>query len=114
MTKERQVLSLARDSVGAADCAFIGGPEPGSFRAGRRIAPSGENDMRILGVFALDEKNVPLTRRAPRAHWQKTLTVFVVVVSASGTSIAQGHDRDRDRDDAFLPSPVRVVSTVPA
>lgn len=70
--------------------------------------------MRILGVFALDEKNVPLARRAAMSRWQKTLTVFVVVIGASGTGIAQDHDRDHDRDDAFLPSPVRVVSTVPA
>jgi len=65
--------------------------------------------MRILRIFAFDEKTVPLARRGAMAGWQKTLTVVVIVVGASEIGIAQGHDRE----DAFLPSPVRSVSTVP-
>jgi hypothetical protein len=39
-----------------------------------------------------------------------TLAALAVLAYATGTALAQHHDRD----DAFLPSPVRVVSTVPA
>ena len=65
--------------------------------------------MRIPGAFTLMEAAMPTPRREMLAGWQKTLTILVFVIGATSIGIAQDHDRD----DAFLPSPVRTVSTVP-
>jgi hypothetical protein len=42
-------------------------------------------------------------------RWRKTLAAAMLLASATGIGIAQDHDNDA----AFLPSPVRTVSTVP-
>ena len=56
------------------------------------------------------ELSVPTPRRGSLARWPITLTTLALLTGAAITGIAQGHDRD----DAFLPSPVRSASTVPA
>jgi len=43
------------------------------------------------------------------ARWLKALTIIVLLAGAAGVGVAQQHDEDA----AFLPSPVRSVSTVP-
>lgn len=48
--------------------------------------------------------------RGAMAGWQKTFTAFALLACATGIASAEHHDRD----DAFLPSPVVTVSTVPA
>jgi len=65
--------------------------------------------MRNYESFAQSETNVPMLRRGIMPRWQRTLTAVVLMASATGIGVAQDHDRD----DAFLPSPVRSVSTVP-
>lgn len=56
------------------------------------------------------EPSVSTPRRGGLTRWPITLTTFALLTGAAITGIAQGHDRD----DAFLPSPVRSTSTVPA
>jgi hypothetical protein len=69
--------------------------------------------MRIHASFVQLEKNMPMLRRRTMPGLQKTLTVAALMACSTGIGVAQDHFRDRDRDDAFLPSPVRSVSTVP-
>jgi len=57
------------------------------------------------------EDSVPTLRSGSLPRWRITLVVLTLLAGATGTGVAQG--RDHDRDDAFLPSPVRSVSTVP-
>ena len=56
------------------------------------------------------EPSVSTPRRGGLTRWPITLTTFALLTGAAITGIAQSHDRD----DAFLPSPVRSTSTVPA
>jgi hypothetical protein len=56
------------------------------------------------------EPSVPTPRRGSLTRWCITVTAFALLTGATGIGVAQGHDRD----DAFLPNPVRSVSTVPA
>ncbi len=49
-----------------------------------KVAPSGENDMRILATFVFDAKNVPPVHRRVLTGWQKTLMVVVVVAGSNG------------------------------
>jgi len=56
------------------------------------------------------ESSVSTPRRGSLTRWCITLTAFALLTGATVTGVAQGHDSD----DAFLPSPVRSASTVPA
>src|ERR1035438_3559097 len=66
--------------------------------------------MRIREFLAQRETAAPAPRRKTMTGWRKTLTVATLLASATGIGIAQDHDGDA----AFLPSPVRTVSTTPA
>jgi hypothetical protein len=65
--------------------------------------------MRIHESFAQRETNAPILRRRSMTGWRKALTATTLLATATGMVLAQHHDSD----DAFLPSPVRDVSTVP-
>ena len=66
--------------------------------------------MRIYESFAHRGTDGPVLRQGSMTGWRKTLTAVTLLASAAGIGLAQHHDRD----DAFLPSPVRSVSTVPS
>jgi hypothetical protein len=65
--------------------------------------------MRTHKSFLHREIDAPLLRQGSRTGWSKTLTAVTLLVCANGVGLAQNHDSD----EAFLPSPVRSVSTVP-
>ena len=65
--------------------------------------------MRINDSFLHSKSDVPLLRQGNMTGWSKTFTAVTLLVCATGMGLAQHHDSD----DAFLPSPVRSVSTVP-
>ncbi|HMH13137.1 MAG TPA: hypothetical protein VK578_08520 [Edaphobacter sp.] len=65
--------------------------------------------MRIHESFAR-ETDSPMHPRGTIAGWRKAVTAATLLACATGISLAQRHDND----DAFLPSPVRTVSTVPS
>lgn len=65
--------------------------------------------MRIHNSFAHCEMNGSTLCSPQMARWLKTVTAFVLLAGAAGTGLAQHGDEDA----AFLPSPVRSVSTVP-
>jgi len=67
--------------------------------------------MRIHKSFAQFETDGSTLCRPQVARWLRTVTAIVLLAGAAGTGLAQ--HRDRDDDAAFLPSPVRSVSTVP-
>jgi hypothetical protein len=56
------------------------------------------------------EPRVSTLRRGSFTRWPITLAALALLAGATGISAAQEHDSD----DAFLPSPVRSASTVPA
>ena len=60
-------------------------------------------------IFQL-EADPPILRRSNRTGWRSALTVVTLLASATGIGLAQHHDSE----DAFLPSPVRSVTTIPA
>lgn len=61
--------------------------------------------MRIYESFAREIHSI-----GTMAGWRKVMSVVTLLASATGISLAQYNDSDT----AFLPSPVRTVSTVPA
>jgi hypothetical protein len=65
--------------------------------------------MRIDESFVQRETDVPILRRSSMTGWRKTVAALTLVASATGMGLAQQHDSD----DAFLPSSVRSVSTIP-
>ncbi|MGA3009156.1 MAG: hypothetical protein ABSD72_02730 [Terracidiphilus sp.] len=65
--------------------------------------------MRINELLSNCEIDAPVLRPKSVAGWRKALTAAILLASATGICFAQWHDAD----DAFLPSPVRTVSTVP-
>ena len=65
--------------------------------------------MRICESIAPRLTNELEPRRAIMTRRRKTLAAAMLLASATGIGIAQDHDNDA----AFLPSPVRTVSTVP-
>jgi hypothetical protein len=66
------------------------------------------NDMRIYESLSYPGNDVSV-RDQRKAGWRKILVAVTLLTSATGIGLAQHHDSD----DAFLPSPVRSVSTVP-
>ena len=66
------------------------------------------NDMRIYESLSYPG-NDGSVRDQRKAGWRKILVAVTLLTSATGIGLAQHHDSD----DAFLPSPVRSVSTVP-
>ncbi len=66
--------------------------------------------MQIHESFAKFEMSGPMTRRGSLTCWGFALTGAMLLVSTPVICLAQGIDTD----DAFLPSPVRTVSTVPS
>jgi hypothetical protein len=66
------------------------------------------NDMRIYESLSYPGNDVSV-RDQRKAGWRKMLVAVTLLTSATGIGLAQHHDSD----DAFLPSPVRSVSTVP-
>ena len=64
--------------------------------------------MRIHESLAR-EIDSPMHPRGTITGWRKSVTAFTLLACATGICLAQ-HDNDKD---AFLPSPVRTVSTVP-
>lgn len=66
--------------------------------------------MRIHKTFFQVERDAPMLRRRCMNCWRETLTTVTLLAVATGMCVAQ----HQDGDDAFLPSPVRSVSTVPA
>jgi hypothetical protein len=65
--------------------------------------------MRIHEPLVQTEPERAILRQQRRTGWRKTLATLTLLASATGIGLAQ-----HDRDDAFLPSPVRTVSTVPS
>jgi len=65
--------------------------------------------MRIYESFVQRETDAPIPRRLGLSGWSKALTAVTLMASATGFGLGQHHDSD----DAFLPSPVRNVSTMP-
>jgi hypothetical protein len=69
--------------------------------------------MRIYEFFSRRGIDAPLLCQGSRTGWSKTFTAVTLLVwllvCATGVGLAQ----HRYGDDAFLPSPVRSVSTVP-
>jgi hypothetical protein len=61
--------------------------------------------MRIYGSLGQCETDTPRFRPGGMTGWGKTLIAVALLASATGIGLAQ---------DAFLPSPVRSVSTIPA
>src|SRR5580658_5020843 len=74
-----------------------------------RILILRKRNMRTHEIFVQPATDTSMLHRGGLTGWGKTLTAITLLVSATGIVLAQ-----RDRDDAFLPSPVRTVSTVPA
>jgi hypothetical protein len=66
--------------------------------------------MRIHESFFQHDTNAPILCRGGRTGWRSALVVVTLLASTTGIGLAQ----HRDSEDAFLPSPVRSVSTVPA
>ena len=66
--------------------------------------------MRSNESFAKFEINVPAPSRGIRTGWRRVLTAAALLASAPAIVFAQWSGAD----DAFLPSPVTTVSTVPA
>ena len=66
--------------------------------------------MTINESFDRIEMAAPVSRRKSMTSWRTALSAAVLITSASAIGFAQFGDPD----DAFLPSPVRTVSTVPA
>jgi len=66
--------------------------------------------MRIHDSFVPRVTDAPVLRRVSMTGCRSALTVVTLLASATGMGLAQHHDTE----DAFLPSPVRSVSTVPA
>lgn len=66
--------------------------------------------MQINQSHANPELSAPVFPEERRSGWRKTVFAVMFVAIASGIAQAQRFDAD----DAFLPSPVRAVSTVPA
>ena len=66
--------------------------------------------MRMNGSFSTCAISEPSLYRRPVTSWWNSLIVVVGLACAPGISLAQWSGPD----DAFLPSPVRTVSTVPA
>src|ERR1700739_1010553 len=66
--------------------------------------------MRIHDSFFPHDTDAPIRCRGSRTGWRSTLTVVTLLASATGIGLAQQYDSE----DAFLPSPVRSVSTIPA
>lgn len=66
--------------------------------------------MRIYESFIQRETGAPMLRRCSMTSWSKTVTAITLLATATGIGMAQHHDWD----DAFLPSPVRSVSTLPS
>ena len=60
--------------------------------------------------FVQSETGAPILRRGSSARWPITLAALALLAGATAIGAAQEHDSD----EAFLPSPVRSVSTVPA
>jgi len=79
------------------------------FHSRQDILALRRNDMRIHESFAR-ETDSPMHPRGTIAGWRKAVTAATLLACATGISLAQRHDND----DAFLPSPVRTVSTVPS
>jgi hypothetical protein len=82
----------------------------GGSHSRQKYLASRYNDMRIYELFSHCETDVPMLHQGSMTGWCKTLTAVALLVSATGIGLAQHHDSD----DAFLPSPVRTVSTVPS
>jgi hypothetical protein len=66
--------------------------------------------MRDTTALAQSENSASTPRRGSLTRRCITLATFALLAGATGTGVAQGHDSD----EAFLPSPVRSASTVPA
>jgi hypothetical protein len=66
--------------------------------------------MRTYKPFVRRETDTQMLHRGTMSGWRKTFAAATLLASATGIALAQHHDSD----DAFLPSPVRSVSTVPA
>jgi hypothetical protein len=66
--------------------------------------------MPIPETFELKEIETPAIRQRSMRGWRVALAAATMLAVATGISLAQGFDPDA----AFLPSPVRTVSTVPA
>jgi hypothetical protein len=64
--------------------------------------------VRVFESFVQRGTNAEAIGRGNRIGWRKVAIVVALMVGAAGAGMAQ-----RDADDAFLPSPVRSVSTVP-
>jgi len=56
------------------------------------------------------EIDSPMRLRGTITGWRRSVTAVTLLACATGICLAQHHDNDVD---AFLPSPVRTVSTVP-
>jgi hypothetical protein len=65
--------------------------------------------MRIHRSFDQRKTDAAVSSRGIMISWRKTLTAVVFMAGATATGLAQHHDGD----DAFLPSPVIVATTVP-
>jgi hypothetical protein len=65
-----------------------------------------ECEMRIHESLGQCETDAPGFHPGGMTGWGKTLIAVALLTSATGIGLAQ--------DDAFLPSPVRSVSTIPA
>ncbi|MGD0832470.1 MAG: hypothetical protein ABR907_16165 [Terracidiphilus sp.] len=65
--------------------------------------------MRIYELFTKNEMSAPALPRRNFSIWVKSIAA-VLIAGIAGVCAAQ----DVDADDAFLPSPVRAASTVPA
>ena len=66
--------------------------------------------MRVIECFGQRKRDAQVLRGEGDLAWRKQLVVSLVLACATGIAQAQAHDQDA----AFLPSPVRSVSTVPA
>jgi len=66
--------------------------------------------MRINEFLTKCEISAPMLRRGSMNGWRKMLTAAMLLASTSGACLAQW----AGTQDAFLPSPVRTISTVPA
>src|ERR1700685_2520343 len=66
---------------------------------------SRECEMRIYESLGQCETDAPRFHSAGMTGWGKTLVAVALLTSATGIGLAE---------DAFLPSPVRSVSTIPA
>lgn len=66
--------------------------------------------MRDTKSLAQSDNSASTLRRGSLTRWPITLATLALLAGTAGTGVAQGHDDDA----AFLPSPVRSVSTMPA